>query len=153
MQEDVKPEDEDGVDGRGVSGWDGRVCGLGSVGASLVFGLVRGVGTFTTVLPSFVLVSNLPFAQHNRGFATSFSATSSLRHETMVGGALARASAFRVGLGVGGAVIAPGLRACLSRSCDGWECGLGAVGVSLVFGLVRGAGSFTVVIPSHHVVM
>jgi hypothetical protein len=37
----------------------------------------------------------------------------------MVGGALARASAFRVGLGVGGAVIAPGLRACPSHSCDG----------------------------------
>jgi hypothetical protein len=59
-----------------------------------------------------------------------------------------RDSTFRVGLGVGGAVIAPGLRACLSRSCDGWECGLGAVGVSLVFGLVRGAGSFAAVLPS-----
>jgi hypothetical protein len=56
----------------------------------------------------------------------------------MVGGALARASAFRVGLGVGGAVIAPGLRASSSRSCDGWVCGLGAVGSSLVFGLVLG---------------
>ena len=66
----------------------------------------------------------------------------------MVGGALARASAFRVGLGVGGAVIVPGLRACLSRSCDGWECGLGAVGASLVFGLVRGAGAFAAVLPS-----
>jgi hypothetical protein len=44
------------------------------------------------------------FAQHNRGFATSFSAASSLRRETMVGGALPRASAFRVGLGVGGTV-------------------------------------------------
>ena len=83
---DVEPKDEDGVDGRGVSGWDGRVCGLCSVGASLVFGLVRGVGTFTTVLPSFVLVSNLPFAQHNRDFGTSFSATSSLRREAMVDG-------------------------------------------------------------------
>ncbi len=50
-------------------------------------------------------------------------------------GALARASAFRVGLGVGWAVIAPGLRACPSRSCDGWVCGMGAVGASLVFGL------------------
>jgi hypothetical protein len=66
----------------------------------------------------------------------------------MVGGALARASAFRVGLGVGGAVIAPGLRACPSRSCDGWVCGLGAVGDSLVFGLVRGVGAFTAVLPS-----
>ncbi len=65
-----------------------------------------------------------------------------LRRETMVGGALARASAFRVGLGVGGTVIAPGLRTCPSRSCDGWVCGLGAVVASLVFGLVRGAGAF-----------
>ncbi len=44
--------------------------------------------------------------------------------------------------------IAPGLRACPSRSCDGWVCGLGAVGASLVFGLVRGTGSFAVVLPS-----
>jgi hypothetical protein len=66
----------------------------------------------------------------------------------MVGGALARASAFRVGLGVSGATIAPGLRACPSRSCDGWVCGLGAVGASLVFGLVRGAGAFAGVLPS-----
>jgi hypothetical protein len=57
---------------------DGWVCGLGAVGDSLVFGLVRGVGVFTVVFPSFVLVSNRPFAQNNRGFATSFSATSSL---------------------------------------------------------------------------
>ena len=111
MEEDVKPEDEDGVDGRGVSGWDGRVCGLGAVGASLVFGLVRGAGAFAAVLPSFALVSRMPFAQRYRGNATSFSAASSSRREAMVGGALARASAFRVGLGVGGAVIAPGLRA------------------------------------------
>ena len=115
MEEDVKPEDEDGVDGRGVCGWDGRVCGLGAVGASLVFGLVRGAGAFAAVLPSFVLVSNMPFAQHNRGFATSFSATSSLRREAMVGGALARASAFRVGLGVSGAAIVSGSCACPSH--------------------------------------
>jgi hypothetical protein len=150
MEEDVKPEDEDGVDGRGVwvCGWNGRVCGLGAVSASLVFGLVRGTGAFDTVLPSFVLVSNMSFAHHNRGFATSFSATFSLRRETMVGGALTRASAFRVGLGVGGAVIAPGLRACSSRSCDGWVCGLGTVSASLVFGLVRGTGDFATVLPS-----
>ena len=86
----------------------------------------------------------MSFAQHNRGFATSFSATSSIRRETMVGGALARASAFRVGMGVGGAVIAPGLRACPSHSCDGWVCGLGAVGVSLVFGLVVGRSGASV---------
>jgi len=66
----------------------------------------------------------------------------------MVGGALARVSVFRVGSGVGGAVIAPGLRACPSHLCDGWVCGLGAVGASLVFGLVRGAGAFAAVLPS-----
>ena len=51
---------------------------------------------------------NMPFAQHNRGFATSFSATSSLRREAMVGGALARASAsaLRVNLNLDGAPIA-----------------------------------------------
>jgi hypothetical protein len=31
MEEDVEPKDEDGVDGRGVCGWDGWVCGLGVV--------------------------------------------------------------------------------------------------------------------------
>ena len=61
MEEDVKPEDEDGVDGRGICGWDAWVCGLGAVGASLVFGLVRGAGAFAAVLPSFVLVSSIPF--------------------------------------------------------------------------------------------
>ncbi len=41
MEEDVKPKDEDGVDGRGVCGWDGLLGGLGAVGASLTFGVVR----------------------------------------------------------------------------------------------------------------
>jgi hypothetical protein len=36
MEEDVKPEDEDGVDGRGMA-----------------FGLVRGAGAFAAVLRSF----------------------------------------------------------------------------------------------------
>ena len=94
---------------------DGWVCGLGPVGASLVFGLVRGAGSFAAVLPSLALVSNMSFTQHNRGFATSFRATSSLRRETMVGGALARASAFRVGLGVSGTTIVSGLCACPSH--------------------------------------
>jgi hypothetical protein len=131
MEEDVKPEDEDGVDGRGMS-----------------FGLVRGAGTFTVVLPSFALVSRMPFAQHNHGFDHSFSAMSSSRREATVGGALVRVSVFRVGLGVAGTVIAPGLRTCPSRSCDGWVCGLGAVGDCLVFGLVRGAGAFAAVLAS-----
>jgi hypothetical protein len=89
----------------------------------------------------------MPFAQHNRGFG-HFSAVSSSRRETIVGGTLTRTSVFRVGLGVGGVVITPGLSACPSRSCDGWVCGLGEVCSSLVFGLVRGSGSFTVVLPS-----
>jgi hypothetical protein len=148
MEEDVKPEDEDGVDGRGIYGWESWVCGLGVVSTSLTFGLVRGTGTFTVVVPSFDVVSRMTFVQYNHGFGHFFSATSSSRRDTMVGGALTRSSAFRVGLGVGGAVIVPGFRTCPSRWCDGWVCGLGAVGVSLVFGLVRGNGVFTEVLPS-----
>ncbi len=75
---------------------DGWMCVLGAVGASLVFGLVRGTGSFPAVLPSFVLVSRMPFAQYNRGFDHFFSAVSSSRREAMVGGTLARASAFLV---------------------------------------------------------
>ena len=47
MEEDVKPKDEDGGDGREVSGWDGWVCGLGVVDDSSIFGLVRRSGVFT----------------------------------------------------------------------------------------------------------
>ncbi len=54
MEQDVKPKDEDGVDGRGGFGWDGWLCGLGEVGASFAFGLVRGAGAFAAVL-SFLL--------------------------------------------------------------------------------------------------
>ncbi len=54
------------------------MCGLGAVGASLVFGLVRGVGAFAVVLPSVVLVSRIHLAPQYRGnIATSFSAVSS----------------------------------------------------------------------------
>jgi hypothetical protein len=63
------------------------------------------------------LVSRMPFAQHNRGFGHFFSAASSSRREAMVGGALARASAFRVGLGVIGATIVSGSCACPSHLC------------------------------------
>jgi hypothetical protein len=66
MEEDVKPKDEDGVDGRGVSGWDGWVCGLGAVGVSSIFGLVRRTGTFTGGMLTFSLVSGLQLAQHWR---------------------------------------------------------------------------------------
>jgi hypothetical protein len=40
MEEDVEPKDEDGVDGRGVSGWDGWVCGLGVVTPQFIFRLL-----------------------------------------------------------------------------------------------------------------
>ncbi len=94
---------------------DGWVCGLSAVGASLVFGLVRGAGAFAAVLPSFALVPKMPFAQHNHGFGHFFSATFSPRRETMVGSALTRTSAFRVALGVSGATIVSGSCACPSR--------------------------------------
>ncbi len=48
-----------GVDGWGVSGWDGWVSGLGAVGTSSIFGLVRRTGSFTVVLPTSVLVSRM----------------------------------------------------------------------------------------------
>ena len=57
----------------------------------------------------------MPFAQRYRDNATSFSAASSSRREAMVGGALARASAFRVGLGVSGTTIVSGWCACSSH--------------------------------------
>jgi hypothetical protein len=95
---------------------DGWVCDLGAVDASLIFGLVRGTGAFAAVLPTFVLVSRMQFAQRYRGNAISFSATSSSRHKAMVGGALARDSALRVGLGVGGATIVSGSCAHPSHS-------------------------------------
>ncbi len=94
---------------------DGWVCGLGAVVSSLVFGLVRGTGSFATVLPSFTLVSGMPFAEHNRGFGHFFSAASSSRREAMVGVALARVLAFRVGLGVSGSTIVSGSCACPSH--------------------------------------
>jgi hypothetical protein len=75
MEEDVKPKDEDGVDGRGVCGWDGWVGGLGTVGTSSIFGLVRRVGSFSGgLLTFFALVSGLHLVQHNRGKCHFFSA-------------------------------------------------------------------------------
>jgi hypothetical protein len=59
----------------------------------------------------------------------------------MVGGVLTRVLPLCVGLGVGGAAVASGSRGRPSHSCDGWVCDLGAVGVSLIFGLIRGTGS------------
>ena len=66
----------------------------------------------------------------------------------MVDDTLTRVSSFRVVLGVGETVIVPGLRTSPSHSCDGWVCGLGVVGVSSIFGLVRGAGAFAAMLPT-----
>jgi hypothetical protein len=124
------------------------VCGLGAVGASSIFGLVCRAGAFAAVLPTFVLVSRMQLAQQYRGNGHFLSSASSSRHEAMVGGARARVSALRVGLGVGGAAVASGSRARPSHSCDGWVCDLGAMGASSIFGLVRGAGAFAAVLPT-----
>jgi hypothetical protein len=118
MEEDVEPRDEDGVDGRGVCGWDRRVCGLGAVGASSILGLIRGVRAFTTVLPTFVWGSRMELGQRYRGFGHFLISASSSRLQTMVGGVLARASALRVGSGVGGAAVASGSAARPTYSCD-----------------------------------
>jgi hypothetical protein len=62
--------------------WDGWVGGLGAVGASSIFGLVRGAGAFAAVLPTFVLVSRTQLAERYRGNVTSFSVSSSSRVTT-----------------------------------------------------------------------
>jgi hypothetical protein len=103
---------------------DGWVCGLGMVGVSLVFGLVRGSGAFTEVFPSFVLVSRMSFAQHNHGFGHFFIATPSSRRVVMVGGTLTRVSTFRVDLGVSGTTIVSGSCTCLlaHHTCGFFAC-------------------------------
>jgi hypothetical protein len=68
MEEDVKPKDEDGVDGWGVYGWDGWVCGLNAVGVSSIFGLVRRTGTLTGGLLTVTLVSRLHFTQRRERY-------------------------------------------------------------------------------------
>jgi hypothetical protein len=70
------------------------------------------------------------------------SAALSSQLEAMVGGALARASALRVGLGVGRALIVSGSRTRPSHSCDGWVGDLGVVGAPSIFGLARRAEAF-----------
>jgi hypothetical protein len=148
MEEDVEPRDQDGVDGRGVYGWDGWVCGLGTVGASSIFGLVRRSGSFTTVLPTFVLVSRMQLVPQDRDNDHFLNSTSSSRRKQMVNGALTRGSVLRVDLGVSGTVVTSGSRDRPSHSCDGWVCDLVVVDVSSIFGLVRGSGDFVVVIPT-----
>ncbi len=60
---------------------------------------------------------------------------------------LTRVSTLCIDLGVGGEVISSGSSSRLSYSCDGWVCVLGVVGVSSIFGLVRGIGAFVEVLP------
>ena len=90
-------------------------------------GWARGAGASTGGLLTFALVSGLQLAQINCGTCHFFSAAFSSRLEAMVGGALARASALRIGLGVGRALIASGSRTHPSHSCDGWVGDLGFV--------------------------
>ena len=107
---------------------------------SLIFGLVRGVGSFVTVLPTFFLVSRMQLDPRYRGNTTSFRSSSSLRREVMVGVVLPRVSTFRVDLGVSGSAVVSGSSAHPSYSCGGWVCDLGVVVSSLIFGLIRGKG-------------
>jgi hypothetical protein len=83
---------------------------LGAVDASLIFGLIRGTGTgsFTAVLPTFVLLPRMQLAQQYRVDDHFLRAVSSSRHEAMVGGTLTRSSVLSVGLGVSGATIVSG---------------------------------------------
>ena len=97
-------------------GWDGWVCGLGVVGAPLIFGLARRAGAFAGGLLTFALVSGFQLAQNYCVKCHFCSAAFSSRLEAMVGGALARASAFHVGLGVGGTTIVSGSRVRTSHS-------------------------------------
>ncbi len=71
----------------------------------------------------------------------------------MVVGALTRDSVLCVDLGVGGATVASGSHGRPSYSCDGWVCDLGVVGVSSIFGLIRGSGTFAVVLPTFVLVL
>jgi hypothetical protein len=61
---------------------DGWVCDLGVVGVSSIFVWVRGTGTFTPVIPTFVLVSRMQIAEQYRGIDHFLSSTSSSRRET-----------------------------------------------------------------------
>jgi hypothetical protein len=111
---------------------------LGAVGASLIFGLIRGAGAFAAVLPTFVLLPRMQLAQQYRGNGHFLSAASSSRHEAMVGGALARASALRVGLGVSGAAIVSG--SCV-RPSHSWISRLLTSSLSLGISRLMFAGS------------
>ncbi len=70
---------------------DGWVCDLGAVGASLIFGLIRGSVAFAAVLPTFVLVSRMQLVEQYRGNGHFLSQVFSSWHEAMVGDSLSRA--------------------------------------------------------------
>jgi hypothetical protein len=65
---------------------------------------------------------------------------------------LSRTSALRSCLGDGGTDISSGSHTHPSHSCDGWVGDLGVVDTSSIFGLVRGSGDFTVVLPTFFLV-
>ena len=114
------------------NGWVGD---LGVVGDPLIFGLPRRTGAFAGGLLTFALVPGFQLAQHNRGKCHFFSAAFPSQLEAMVGGALARASALHVGLGVGGTTIASGSRRV--RTSHSWTSRLltssFSLGVSSLF--------------------
>ncbi len=68
------------------------MCDLGVVGASSIFGWVRGTGVFTVVLPTFVLVPRMQLARQHCGHGHFLRSVSSSWRKAMVVGALARAS-------------------------------------------------------------
>ncbi len=117
------------------------------MGAS-VFGLVRRAGAFAVVLPTFVLVSRIQISEQYRCNDHFLSAVSSSRCETIVVDALVRALSLSVDLGVGGAAVPSGSRDHPSHSCDGLVCDLGVVGVSLIFGFIRGDETYAGVLPT-----
>ncbi len=102
---------------KGTLSCDGWVCDLGKVGVSSIFGLIRGVGAFDPVLPTFVLVSRMYLEEQYRDNDHFLSAASSSRPETMVGGALVRVSVVCVDLGVSGVTIVSG--SC-TRTSHSW---------------------------------
>ncbi len=125
-----------------VCGWDVWVCGLGAVGASSIFGLVRRAGAFTGGILTFDLVSGLQLPPHNRDKCQFSRAAFPSQLETMFG------VPFR-GLRLSvSAWVSVGRSSYLeshtrpSHSCDGCVCDLGVVGVPLIFGLTRRTGDF-----------
>ena len=86
------------------------------VGAPLIFGLARGAGAFAGGLLTFALVSGFQLAQNYCRKCHLFSTTLPSQLESMVDGALVRASVLDVDLGVGGTTIVSGSRVHTSYS-------------------------------------